>query len=165
MCKTKKCSKCGGNKSLNDFHTRKVSKDGRAYLCKECNNRRNKKYSESKQGKKVIETYYRKNRDKILQRGRAHYRTERGRDVKRRGHFKQRYGITLEQHEQLYVIQNGCCKICGEPVAYDKVCVDHDHKTNMIRGLLCNRCNTGIGLLGDTLEKIMRAVRYLEGIG
>ena len=53
------------------------------------------------------------------------------------------------------------CESCERPV-YRNWQLDHDHETGEFRGWLCKQCNTGIGLIGDTLEDIERAKRYLE---
>jgi Recombination endonuclease VII len=52
------------------------------------------------------------------------------------------------------------CECCGQP---DKaaLCLDHDHKTGKFRGWLCKRCNSAIGLLGDSLCGVLCAVDYL----
>ena len=52
-----------------------------------------------------------------------------------------------------------CCKTIPK-----KWCLDHDHNTNEIRGWLCDQCNTGIGKLGDNLNGIMNAVKYLKKV-
>ncbi len=59
------------------------------------------------------------------------------------------YGLTVEQHKQVYVNQNGCCAVCSKPVAYDDVHTDHNHTTGIFRGLLCVRCNHGMGYVDD----------------
>ena len=55
---------------------------------------------------------------------------------------------------------NEPCSICEKLMP--KPCFDHDHTTGKFRGWLCSPCNTAIGHLGDNLEGVMRAVRYLE---
>jgi hypothetical protein len=52
------------------------------------------------------------------------------------------------------------CECCGKSPR--KWCLDHDHKTNQIRGWLCDQCNTGIGKLGDTIESLEKALKYLK---
>lgn len=58
------------------------------------------------------------------------------------------------------------CQICEKPFDSTKVsarsCVDHDHQGGTFRGLLCSRCNGGLGIFGDNLEGVLRAVRYLQ---
>ena len=71
-----------------------------------------------------------------------------------------KYGITPEQYEEMETAQAGLCRIC-ERVPVTSLRVDHDHETGRVRGLLCHDCNSGIGLLGDDRERIMRAAIYL----
>ena len=65
--------------------------------------------------------------------------------------------------------QNECCAICGKHKSElnmkrkNNLCVDHCHETGRIRGLLCDKCNRGIGLLGDSLKNLKSAISYLEG--
>jgi len=74
--------------------------------------------------------------------------------------FKDRYGIGIEEYEALKDQQDGKCSICETEghVLY----VDHCHDTQKIRGLLCHKCNTGIGMLQDSIELLKKAQRYLE---
>ena len=78
------------------------------------------------------------------------------------------YGISTEEYEQMVADRKGLCDCCNEKVIakppLDKLVVDHCHNTGKIRGLLCNKCNVGIGILGDTVENINRAISYLERI-
>jgi len=61
------------------------------------------------------------------------------------------YGITPEFYQGLFETQKGRCLICFEP--QKKMCVDHDHVTGKIRGLLCRKCNTGLGAFDDKILK------------
>ena len=78
------------------------------------------------------------------------------------GWRQQGINITFAEYTKLYESQNGQCACCGdpEPVLH----VDHNHYTGEVRGLLCSDCNTGIGLLGDTLDAARAAVAYLERV-
>ena len=59
--------------------------------------------------------------------------------------------------------QDGCCAICGEPEPpYERLHIDHDHRTGVIRGLLCNNCNRGIGHLKESIPSLRAAIRYLK---
>ena len=75
------------------------------------------------------------------------------------------YNITLEEYNKLFEKQNGNCAICGKHQSYLKkgLSVDHDHVTGKIRGLLCNNCNAGIGLLKDDIKLLTIAINYLNG--
>lgn len=79
-----------------------------------------------------------------------------------------RYGLTLGQYEKIFADQGGACAICECPesdMQYGRLrplCIDHDHATGEIRGLLCNDCNRGIGFLGDDMSRLERAIHYLQ---
>ncbi len=88
---------------------------------------------------------------------REHYR-ERG--VQR--NLRVKYGITVEQWESLLEAQRGRCAICAVPIGRTTAHVDHCHNAHTVRGLLCFRCNTGLGKFGDRIEVIAAAIRYLE---
>lgn len=77
-------------------------------------------------------------------------------------HLKHKYQITLSDYEEQYEIQNGNCGICEIPVTHTTGYVDHDHDTMEFRGILCQKCNTGIGMLGDTFEAVQKAANYLS---
>lgn len=84
---------------------------------------------------------------------------ERGRRIK----LKRDYNLTLEQYNQMFVDQNGVCDICKEnPSKGKQLCVDHDHNTGKVRGLLCNNCNFGIGFLKDSINNLSEAIKYLS---
>lgn len=70
-----------------------------------------------------------------------------------------KYSITKEEIQVLAERQHHQCAICKRT---GKLCVDHCHTTAKVRGLLCDRCNTSLGLLGDSIERLLSAVRYLE---
>jgi hypothetical protein len=82
-----------------------------------------------------------------------------------------RVPITREKFEEMLRAQNGVCAICGHPetarrgVEVKRLAIDHDAETNAIRGLLCSRCNTAIGLLGHDVARIAKAIEYLARAG
>lgn len=77
--------------------------------------------------------------------------------------IKRRHGVTLEQFNSLLSSQNGTCAICGKsPQEGKRLCIDHDHKTGIVRGLLCRNCNAAIGQLGDDPNMLSRAMQYLN---
>lgn len=81
-----------------------------------------------------------------------------------RNHLKVRYKLTVEQYEAMLVEQNGVCAICYRPeqVEGHRLCVDHDHKTGKVRGLLCRRCNTMCGQGDDDPARLLRGAQYLR---
>lgn len=73
------------------------------------------------------------------------------------------YGITVEQYDDMYQMQQGRCGICTRHSSEFKrrLHVDHDHATGQVRGLLCTRCNPGLGYFGDSVTKLEMAITYL----
>ena len=77
-----------------------------------------------------------------------------------------RFGITNEQYDHILSEQEGSCAICGilegdYSQKYKTFHIDHCHKTNKVRALLCGNCNRGIGMLQDDPEITQRATDYL----
>lgn len=69
------------------------------------------------------------------------------------------YGISEEEYVALKEAHEGRCAICSGLT--DRLYVDHDHATGLVRGLLCRSCNFMVGLAGDSVERLMRAAEYL----
>ena len=78
--------------------------------------------------------------------------------IARRNQAKQFYGVSLEEFDKCMATSESCV-ICGSK---ERLCYDHDHITNLFRGVLCGKCNTGIGMLGDSKEGLSRALKYLQ---
>jgi hypothetical protein len=73
--------------------------------------------------------------------------------------LKARYGITLQEFNELKESQNNRCAICCKPL--NPAHVDHDHSSSLIRGLLCNGCNVGLGMFKEKVYYLLSAVDYL----
>lgn len=115
----------------------------------------NKMYKNQKKNKDKAKLVYRKWLDiKAKERGmtRQEYRRERN--------YKIKYGITISDYDLLYAKQEGRCAICEK--LSSKLSVDHCHKSNKIRGLLCLRCNLALGYLDDDPRNFIKAVNYLK---
>lgn len=141
----KTCTVCNKNKPLQEFYKYQSSVDGYAYRCKVCDNKAVRKYR-----KKHV----------------ARFATNA-----RNSYLKHRYNLTSVDYEQMLRKQNFRCKICKKHVSENKgpggfgglqsFAIDHDHETGKVRGLLCNTCNRGLGLLGDSLKVLVKAFVYL----
>jgi hypothetical protein len=68
----------------------------------------------------------------------------------------------MEEYEALKEQQGNCCAICNKLAVDKPLQVDHDHQTNVVRGLLCFHCNILLGVAGDNKEVLLRAIDYLE---
>ena len=80
----------------------------------------------------------------------------------RSDYLAQCYGITEEEYLALFDAQKGKCAICGGLPQKKRLCIDHDHKTDRIRGLLCPQCNTLLGMAKDSPARLFAAIRYLK---
>lgn len=173
---TKKCSRCKIEKELNFFSKRSNYKFGVSCRCIECDRRVNKlSYNKHKNEYKEKSKIYRlKNIEKIKQRnkewqlsnpGKAKVYQKKSYDKNPRrfvnARLKYKYGIDLEEYNKMYAQQNGLCAICDKKCNLGVLCVDHDHKTGKVRGLLCRKCNTAIGFMGDEQSLFIKAIVYL----
>jgi hypothetical protein len=100
----------------------------------------------------------------------AYYRANHRKlnDAARRNKLKSQYNLTPEQFTRMLEEQGGCCAICRRPelarTAAGKpreLSVDHCHRTERVRGLLCNACNSGLGTFGDDPLRLQNAAHYL----
>ena len=90
--------------------------------------------------------------------------------IQRNNSLKHKFNIDLDQYEWLLEQRNGVCWICFKPETSKKkrakypnsLQVDHDHLSDMIRGLLCHNCNSGLGAFADDIEVIGKAVEYVK---
>jgi len=84
-------------------------------------------------------------------------------DTKLKCHFKKIYKISKKDYDELCKKQAYRCKICGElPSKGKRLCVDHDHSIGKVRGLLCHKCNTGLGMFQDSATIMRKAIKYLN---
>ena len=102
--------------------------------------------------------YYEKNKDKKKVHREANPQKIKGNKL------RSKYGIELEDYNDMFVLQNGKCAICGKHQTELKKAlhIDHCHSTGKIRGLLCGNCNRGIGMLKDDIENLKCAILYLN---
>ncbi len=172
---TKTCKKCGVSKPAKEFYLHQYTRDGLRNACKPCllaqNAERLKKnpdYSKNyrQQNLKRLQEYDRARRKSPEDRqAKAAYDRKWRRQTlaeRRRASLRRSYGITLEQYQSMEKQQNHGCAICGKPPEKRALAVDHCHATGKVRGLLCAKHNTGIGLFEDSPELLKAAILYLE---
>ena len=155
---TKSCSTCHQEKPVSEFSKQSVRPDGLNITCKHClSARQEARYKDPVK------------RQRILEAG-ARWR-KRNPDADADKTLRRKYGITLAQYDELFEAQGGVCALCkkGETTkrrkkgeGRERLAVDHCHDTGRVRGLLCFKCNTAIGSLGDTEADAQRVVDYLN---
>ena len=80
--------------------------------------------------------------------------------------YQTKYNFSTAEYEDMYSKQGGVCAICQAPQSnkrFKHLCVDHDHGTGVVRGLLCDPCNRAIGLMKDDIKLLSNAIEYLNG--
>lgn len=97
-------------------------------------------------------------RNAAARRWRAKLSGEDRAELYRRQNLMAKYGISMDQWDDMLQAQGGGCAICGRR---KKLYVDHDHSTGAVRALLCRNCNVGIGHFYDDADVLMAAVAYL----
>ncbi|KKM66510.1 hypothetical protein LCGC14_1480460 [marine sediment metagenome] len=142
----KKCTQCKKKKDLSEFYKKQHAKDGLTYWCKSCHNSWNREHYHKPEIKR-----------KISKKQKEYFR-----NVK----LKQRYGITIKDWDRMFVEQEGCCAMCGKHQSKLDIslCVDHNHKTGKVRGLLCQQCNAKLAIVEDK-QFCAIAQRYLDNGG
>lgn len=73
-----------------------------------------------------------------------------------------RYGMTMKDWARMFSEQGESCAICNESPEGEQWSVDHCHKTGKVRGILCRKCNTGLGAFDDDIEKMIEATLYIS---
>jgi hypothetical protein len=92
----------------------------------------------------------------------ANDRYHANKDTRRDQNLRRLYGIDLEQYNQMFNEQEGCCACCGRHQVEFKrrLAVDHCHSTGRVRALLCSHCNTAYGSLEENEERIHQLLQY-----
>lgn len=132
--KERKCTDCNKFKSNDEFYKDSTKTSGYKSYCKKCSSKRAVKFTKTKEP-----------------------------DYTRNVRLKNVYGITLEQYNQMFESQNGSCKLCGKHQTEFKraLAVDHCHKSNNVRSLLCHKCNGALGLVDDNIDTLNKMISYL----
>jgi Recombination endonuclease VII len=140
----KKCVRCQINKTLDQFKSRKKTKDGLHYYCTPCN-------------REVANTFTATHREERNKRSRENYNSNN----EYRGKIMRKFNISLDQFNE--IMKETTCAICHKKcISGRRLSIDHSHKTGKIRGLLCTKCNTAIGLLNDNASLFELAIEYLK---
>lgn len=132
--RTRICALCKEEKPMQDFGRCSYARLGRNYRCKVCT---------------------KKNQQK---------RSPKYRNSRKNYQLKYRYGISLEAMTALLQSQSGKCAICQDHISIDdrSAVLDHHHGTKAVRGVLCVKCNIGLGVFREKKDFFLSAIKYLE---
>lgn len=156
------CTKCKENKDKSEFYPNRTTKDGLYTYCIPCRREYIKEFRKrphiEKQQKEYLSRLDVKLRTKLRQ------SSEKGRISSRNSRYKNLFGISIDDYNQMLADQNSNCIICSKnqsELRY-RLAIDHCHKTGKVRGLLCNNCNTAIGLFYDSDINLEKALNYIR---
>jgi hypothetical protein len=125
-----------------------------------------KKYYQEhrEQARKWRKKYYEANKDEAKERGKRWCDSHREHRQKYSKTYKLKtlYGITQEDRNKIIEFQKGICPVCHDILDGIKSCVDHNHVTNKVRGILCNNCNLLLGSSRDNISILESAIEYLK---
>lgn len=152
---TRQCGVCREEKPVDQFYARPSARGGVLVpreRCKTCHSTTMRAWRQAK-----------KNNVAAWQAQKAAQRLAN--EVQRKQRKLRFFNISIATYEQLLVRLGPYCNICGLPeqrADRKRLSLDHDHSTNIIRGLLCSRCNTLLGLARDEIGRLERAAAYLR---
>jgi hypothetical protein len=174
-------SHCKVNKGISDFYFRKAENRWGSW-CKPCEATRESKNTPYTRPTKIctkckiektVEEFgkerTRGNRPRaeckpcelIRSRGRVYKKPSSQQILKH--NLKKKYGISLQDYEDMFDRQEGLCVICQTPPKIGQLlCVDHDHKTGKVRQLLCQRCNSTLGRIENNPGLLQKMIDYLQ---
>lgn len=155
-----RCTRCGEVKPEDLFDRNRAARSGRDPRCKAC--RKDGKARSRELNPPAPETlrgYARRYKERHPERVAA---ADRRRNLRK-------FGITPEEYDRLTAAQAGRCAVCRQPEtalnprtgAPKVLAVDHCHRRGGVRGLLCQNCNTALGLLGDDPSRLAAAIAYI----
>ena len=154
----KTCGKCKSSKTLDAFYNGSRFKDGKQSWCKACYRERGLRNLPAQL--ENLKAWGRANPERRRAAFRRYY--HRHPDHSRPRQLA-KYGLTVQEYDALFFLQDGRCLICKQPERGRKgrLAVDHDHGTGEVRGLLCASCNFGIAHFDDNPALLREAALYV----
>ena len=147
----KTCSRCHKAKEDKDFYPRPDRSCGLTSACRECS-------------VLLAKTIYKRRISRDPAYAKRYYAKHK--DRYRASSILKRYRISIEECDRMLESQNGTCAICKveTPESNGKMlCIDHDHETGMVRGLLCSNCNRALGHLRESVPAMFNMIGYILG--
>lgn len=165
----KKCIRCEKIKPLSEFTFHNRNKGQHRNFCHDCEKEWIRKYHKTPHGKATRKEWVENNKNKILEYKEVYkndlIRKEKSRTYHRARWLMLNFNMTVDDYMNLFKQQDAKCAICGASEMNGRrknFCVDHDHVTGKVRGLLCHSCNVSIGLMKDSPSLLRKAAEYLD---
>lgn len=164
----KTCSTCKIIKPTSEYW-KNNTRDGFRSQCRDCCSIYQKIYHEKNKERKRSYSkayhpeHYKKNKERLKKQTLEYQR--KNPELRFKFRLKRIYKLTVPEYERILALQNGVCAICKEFKLHankTRLSIDHCHITGKVRGLLCDNCNKGIGLLKDNKELVFSAYEYLS---
>lgn len=149
---TKPCPRCNERKPLSAFGTNKRTFHGVSTYCKVCTNTMQVERRATPEGAQA---------HRAASKAWREANNERHRD----NNARWKYGVEHGTYETMLAAQNNACAICGSTnpgTGMERFAIDHCHGSKLVRGLLCNSCNNGLGRFKDDPDRLLQAATYLE---
>lgn len=127
------CTSCGEDKPENDYYKAPSRASGRSGYCKGCMRAKSKAWQQANPERTILHS--------------------------RRAYLKRAFGMTLEEYDEMCAKVGHACEACGGNE--DVLCIDHDHSTGEIRGILCADCNKALGFARDNPKALAGLLHYL----
>ena len=137
----KRCQRCKEQKDTAQFCRRRTEADGLDPTCRDC--------------KKAAKVAFRAkfSDDEWAEWSKAQ---------NRKHNLRRFYRMTVDEYDAKLAEQGGVCAVCASPPGRVRLAVDHEHRTNQVRGLLCELCNRSLGLMRDDPVLLRAAADYIE---
>lgn len=158
----KKCPKCGVSKPIDDYYKSAYSSDGHGWECKSCASERGRQYRlKTRVHSKVCELC---GAEFEVTNGKVKFCTvcREHPNRQRKYSLKHAYGVSWSQYQGLLNRAEGLCESCGAVPDGKALCVDHDHSSGAIRGLLCDACNLTLGASKEDVGRLEALIVYLR---
>lgn len=149
---TKPCPRCNERKPLTDFPKNKRMFHGVGSYCKACANEMQRELRTTAEGAQAHRNASKRWREA---------NNERHRD----NNARWKYGVDHGTYDTMLAAQGGVCAICktdSPGTGMERFAIDHCHGSKLVRGLLCNNCNNGLGRFKDDTDRLLNAAAYLE---
>ena len=147
------CTVCGENKLRSEYHFRSKTSGWIQAKCKVCHKAAASEWHKNNPGKHTEYSKAQRIKNPLKFKMKAH-----------KARLRHLYGLSLEQFDRMFRSQNGACAICQKHnLNGRRLCIDHDHDTGKVRGLLCYACNHLVGRLEQAGKVLLqRALSYLN---